>query len=215
MPKISDEQRQARREQILAAVWRCFLRKGVHGTSMEDLIRESGLSAGAVYLYFKSKHELSLAAITTYMGQLRGFLEPVLMREEPLEPLVFVHEMLAAIAKHTKRQDIDLNSVILMGWSEAQTNPDVKALVTVFQTRYRTALTHVVSQWQQHHYVSPEAKAEEIAKALLSFFLGTIVQEALLGKADPATLTRGMEGLLGLRGVAARPAVRAKRQARS
>ncbi len=74
MPKISEQQRQARRDQILAAVWRCFLRKGVHGTSMEDLIRESGLSAGAVYLYYKSKHELILAAISTYMGQLGGYL---------------------------------------------------------------------------------------------------------------------------------------------
>lgn len=197
MPKISEQQRQARRDQILAAVWRCFLRKGVHGTSMEDLIRESGLSAGAVYLYFKSKHELILAAISTYMGQLGGYLAPVLMREEPLEPLPFVHEMMAAIGKHTNRGEIDLNSVILMGWSEAQTNPDVKALVTSFQTRYRDVLTGVVRKWQQRRYMSAETAPEDVAKALLSLFLGTIVQEALLGEADPATLTRGVEGLLG------------------
>ncbi|MBW4628154.1 MAG: TetR/AcrR family transcriptional regulator [Brasilonema octagenarum HA4186-MV1] len=197
MPKISEEQRQARRDQILAAVWRCFIRKGVHGTSMEDIIRESGLSAGAVYLYFTGKQELILAAISTYMGQLRGLLHAVLMQEETLAPLPFVHEMVSAFTKHTKRQGIDLNSVILMGWSEAQTNSDVKALVTNFQTGYLDALTNVVRQWQQHKYVRSEADAEDIAKALLSFFLGSIVQEALLGGADPATLTRGIEGLLG------------------
>ena len=197
MPKISEQQRQARRDQILAAVWPCFLRKGVHGTSMEDIIRESGLSAGAVYLYFKGKDELILAAISTYMGQLRGFLLPVLMREAALAPLPFVHEMASAITKHTQRVGIDLNSVILMGWSEAQTNGAVKALVTDFQTKYRDALTEVVRQWQRCKYVRSEADAEAIAKALLSFFLGSIVQEALLGGADPATLTRGIEGLLG------------------
>ena len=197
MPKISEEQRQERRDQILAAVWRCFLRKGVHSTSMEDLIRESGLSAGAVYLYYKGKHEIILAAISTYMDQLRGLLMPVLMREELLPPLPFVHETMAAFARHTKREGIDLNAVILMGWSEAQTNPDVKALVTGFQTRYRAALTDVVRQWQQRQYVTTEAEPEDIAKALLSLFLGTIVQEALLGSADPATLARGVEGLFG------------------
>ncbi|MBP5975839.1 TetR/AcrR family transcriptional regulator [Brasilonema sp. CT11] len=197
MPKISEEQRQARRDQILAAVWRCFIRKGVHGTSMEDIIRESGLSAGAVYLYFTGKQELILAAISTYMGQLRGLLQAVLMQEETLAPLPFVQEMVSAFTKHTKRQGIDLNSVILMGWSEAQTNSDVKALVTNFQTGYLDALTNVVRQWQQRKYVRSEADAEDIAKALLSFFLGSIVQEALLGGADSATLTRGIEGLLG------------------
>ena len=197
MPKISEQQRQARRDQILAAVWPCFLRKGVHATSMEDIIRESGLSAGAVYLYFKGKDELILTAISTYLGQLRGLLLPVLTREEVLAPLPFVHEVASAIAKHTKRAGIDLNAVILMGWSEAQTNGAVKALVTEFQTKYRDALTAVVRQWQQRKHVRAEADAEAIAKALLSFFLGSIVQEALLGDADPATLTRGIEGLLG------------------
>ena len=71
MPKISEIQRQARRDQILAAVWPCFLRKGIQGTSMEDIIRQSGLSAGAVYLYFRGIDELTLAAISSFMGQLR------------------------------------------------------------------------------------------------------------------------------------------------
>jgi AcrR family transcriptional regulator len=196
MPKISEKQRQARRDQILAAVWPCFLRKGVHATSMEDIIRESDLSAGAVYLYFKSKEELILTAISTYMGQLRGFMLPVLTREEALPPLAFVHEMTSAFTKHTKRAGIDLNPVILMGWSEAQTNSAVRELVTSFQIKYRDALINVVQQWQRRKYVRSDAAAEDIAKALLSFFLGSIVQEALLGDADPATLTNGIEGLL-------------------
>lgn len=197
MPKISEAQRQARRDQILAAVWPCFLRHGVHRTSMEDIIRESGLSAGAVYLYFKGKDELILAAISTYMGQLRGFLLPILMREEALPPLAFVQEMTSGIARHTKRVGIDLNAVILMGWSEAQTNSAVKELVTSFQTKYREALADVVRQWQRRKHISSTADPKDTAKALLSFFLGSIVQEALLGGADPATLTRGLEGLLG------------------
>ena len=104
--------------------------------------------------------------------------------------------MTAAFAKHTKRVGIDLNTVILMGWSEAQTNHEVKALVVGFQTHYRAALADVVRQWQQHRFCEPSADPEAVAKALLSFFLGSIVQEALLGGADPETLTRGMAGLL-------------------
>ena len=62
MPRVSDEHRASRREQILAAGWRCVAREGFHKTSMADVIRESGLSAGAVYPYFRSKDEI-IAAI--------------------------------------------------------------------------------------------------------------------------------------------------------
>jgi len=58
MPRVSEDHLTARREQILAAARRCFLRKGVHNTSMQDLIGEAGMSVGAVYRYFRSKDEI-------------------------------------------------------------------------------------------------------------------------------------------------------------
>src|ERR1700689_3735439 len=61
MPKVSQQHRDARREQILAAARRCFLRDGFHATSMQDLFAESGLSAGAVYSYFAGKDDVIVA----------------------------------------------------------------------------------------------------------------------------------------------------------
>ena len=197
MPKISDQQRQARRDQILAATWRCFLRKGIHATSMEEIIREANLSAGAVYLYYKSKDELIFAAISTYMAELRGLLMPILMKEKALPPVAFVYEITSAIAKHTKRDGVDLNVIILMCWSEAQTNKDVEALVTGFQVRYREALVSIVRQWQKRKDLRSAGNPEDLAKALLAFFLGFIAQSAILGELAPETVTRGMEGFLG------------------
>ncbi len=61
MPKVSQEYRDARREQILNAARRCFLRDGFHETSMQDLFAEAGLSSGAVYRYFPGKEDVILA----------------------------------------------------------------------------------------------------------------------------------------------------------
>jgi AcrR family transcriptional regulator len=200
MPKISDEQRQARREQIIAATWRCFSRKGIHATSMDEIIRETELSAGAVYLYYKSKDDLILAAISIYMGKLRELLLLILTKEQALPPLVLVHEITSVIAQFTKRSGIDLNAIILMCWSEAKTNEQVKAEISDFQFRYRASLTQIVAQWQKSGYLKSRAKPEDLAKVLLSFFYGFIVQSALLGELHPKTVVRGMEGLLtGLR----------------
>src|SRR5215471_15145243 len=98
MPKISDKQRQVRRDQILAAAWRCFSRSGIHGTSMEEIIREADLSAGAVYLYYKGKDDLILAAISTYMAKLRDLLLPILAKGEVLDPPELAKEITAAIS---------------------------------------------------------------------------------------------------------------------
>ena len=61
VPKISEERKLERSLQILDAARRCFAEKGFHRASMADVIRESGLSAGAVYSYYSSKEELVAA----------------------------------------------------------------------------------------------------------------------------------------------------------
>lgn len=58
MPKVSDEHREARRDQILEAALSCFSHKGYHDTSMQDIAKEAGLSTGAAYIHFKGKEEI-------------------------------------------------------------------------------------------------------------------------------------------------------------
>jgi len=63
MPRVTEQHRAARRSEILAAACRCFARDGFHATSIADIISESGLSAGSVYLYFESKNEIIAAVV--------------------------------------------------------------------------------------------------------------------------------------------------------
>jgi AcrR family transcriptional regulator len=61
MPKIAEEARTARREQIIAAALACFARTGYHATTMADVAAQAGLSKGTPYLYFDSKEALFIA----------------------------------------------------------------------------------------------------------------------------------------------------------
>jgi TetR/AcrR family transcriptional regulator, repressor for uid operon len=47
-----------RRDEILAAAARCFVRSGFHGASMQDICAEAGMSPGNLYRYFPSKEAL-------------------------------------------------------------------------------------------------------------------------------------------------------------
>lgn len=58
MPKLSQTAQAQRRARILDAAERCFVRSGFHGATMQDICRQAGVSAGALYLYFRSKEEL-------------------------------------------------------------------------------------------------------------------------------------------------------------
>ena len=60
MPKLSEEAKEARREQILEAARRVFAAHGYEGATVVRLERETGLSRGAIFNYYPSKDDLFL-----------------------------------------------------------------------------------------------------------------------------------------------------------
>lgn len=46
------------KEQIAAAAGRLFIEKGIKGTSMDDIVKESGYGKATLYAYFKNKNEI-------------------------------------------------------------------------------------------------------------------------------------------------------------
>jgi AcrR family transcriptional regulator len=58
-PDVSEE----RRSQILDAASRVFAKLGFQQTRMDDIVKESGLSKGALYWYFKSKDDIVMAIL--------------------------------------------------------------------------------------------------------------------------------------------------------
>src|SRR4249919_3693257 len=58
MRRANAQLRYDRRDEILAAAQRCFVRSGFHGASMQDICNEAGMSPGNLYRYFPSKEAL-------------------------------------------------------------------------------------------------------------------------------------------------------------
>jgi AcrR family transcriptional regulator len=61
MPRITQQHEQQVRQRIAAAALRVFGEHGFHRATIQDVVRESGLSVGAIYTYYKSKDELFLS----------------------------------------------------------------------------------------------------------------------------------------------------------
>ena len=60
MPKISEERKAERREQILAGARRAFSEHGYEGATVTRLEEATGLSRGAIFNYFPSKEDVFL-----------------------------------------------------------------------------------------------------------------------------------------------------------
>lgn len=58
MPKVSEEHKEARREQILAGAQRAFARHGYEGATVARLEEETGLSRGAIFNYYENKEAI-------------------------------------------------------------------------------------------------------------------------------------------------------------
>lgn len=193
MPKISDSKREQRRRQILEAAWRCFEGNGLHATTMHDIIRASGLSAGAVYGYFSTKDDLIRQAVVESLTSLRARLAPVLMEKPP--PAMLMREVCREISEFAQREDYDLRRIALLGWAEAQRNPALRSTMQTYYGEFRQALRYLASGWREAGLVAPDAEDDSIAKVVLAAILGYVVQSTILQDVDPETMSRGLQGL--------------------
>lgn len=192
MPKISEEKKSARRTQILDAAWTCFQRGGIQGTTMDDIIRQSGLSAGAVYSYFKNKDDLIVSAVTTSMSGLAEVLAPLLAAEKLLPPARLLEAITASISGFTARDGFDLKRIAVLGWGEAQRNAQVNSALRNSYAVFREHLTQAARIWKQRGEIDSSADPADVAKTLLAAALGFVAQSAILGEVEPAMLERGL-----------------------
>jgi AcrR family transcriptional regulator len=58
VPKVSEDYKAKRRQEVIESALLCFAEKGFVASTMDDIVEKSGTSKGLVYNYFKSKEEL-------------------------------------------------------------------------------------------------------------------------------------------------------------
>ena len=197
MPRVSDDHLERRRQQILHAARTCFIRKGFHLTSMQDVFTESGLSAGAVYRYFKSKKEIIDAIATEKIGGAILLLEEV-MKEDPLPPFEEIIERFAAMMQATLDEDGALR-VAPYVWAEALHDPEYQEFVTVLFTGLRSWWVELALRMQDAGRLPADADPQAMGATLVCLLPGFVLQRLLLGDVDAGTMRAGIHALSGAR----------------
>ena len=208
MPKISEQKRDSRRQQILDAALICFSDNGFHQTGMADIVRQSGLSPGAVYLYFQSKDDL-IEALADDRHRREAALNSVALGSgdphDGLRALInaYVHWLTDPDGERRRRVGIH-------GWSEALRNDRVRARVVEGIEMPRSMIVAVIERAQHQHMIRKDVSADAVARTLIALFQGFVLQaswgEPIDVEACVATVDRMLDGLKP-----ATPAPKAKR----
>jgi TetR/AcrR family transcriptional regulator, transcriptional repressor of aconitase len=197
MPRVSQAHLDARRRQILDAARRCFVRNGFHATSMQDVLGEANLSAGAVYRYFRGKDEIIAAIAGEAVAEVAGALDSAFDADDtpPLD------EVLGAAFLAIRRIDDEqgMAKLALQVWGEAVRSPALAATLEGEIRRVRDSFAGLARAYQARGLMAADAPAEQVAQVLVGLLPGFVFQHALLGDVDPAAFRAGLRALLTTR----------------
>ena len=180
MPKISDSKRAARRAQILERASACFASDGFHAASMESIIARTGISAGAIYLYFPSKEALAGAAAEAALAAMGKRVEAALA-----VPIGKGGDVRAALSRAlllaaSDKTDAESRNLALQVWAEAPRNARLKGLVGAHYAALRETIALAIERAEGRAQLFPDAKSLADAAALLALMHGAMAQEAVV-----------------------------------
>jgi len=194
MPRVSQDHLDSRRQQILDAARRCFARNGFHATSMQDVLAEAKLSAGAVYRYFKGKDDIIVAIATTAVANVAGAFESV-THEDPPPSLPEVFERVFT-AIEDMDPDGDLAKTVVQVWGEALRSPVLFDEVTSRIGSVFEVMEETVKLYQDRGIIDPDVPAARAARVLISTLPGFLLQRALFGDVNAKLFAEGLRALL-------------------
>ena len=174
---------QATRDRILQAATELIARRGVAGTSTEDVRKAAGISGSQLYHYFDSKQALIRAVITRQA-------EAPLVPGRPIMGALDSFDALRAWAdaaiedqeRNSGRGDCTLTSLAgELGPADEQTRED---LCNAF-LRWRSLLHDGLRAMRERGDLRPDADLDELSMVLLTALQGGSLLSQTLRTAEP------------------------------
>jgi AcrR family transcriptional regulator len=179
VPKVSDTHRAERRQQILDAATACFARDGFHRTSMQDIVKESGVSAGLLYRYFAGKDDMIAAIVSDWHEQ-----RSVALADNPVQAYL---TLLRSVGDPDARERLQIG---VQTWAEAVRSPRIQDLVRNGVDEPREAAAAFIARQ------APDTDADALARVLIAIYQGLLLQTVWDQNVDNAAYVAAVESLL-------------------
>ncbi len=202
MARVSQEHLDARRRQILDGAALCFARNGFHATSMQDVLKEVDLSAGAVYRYFSGKEALIAAIVGEVLGQVRDGFEEAARSSPPPPPDLLVASVLSRVL--ASKESLTVNGqpafprLVIQVWTETLRNDELAGLLREGYGAVREAWGRIVEAYQDAGTMRSDVSPDHVARTMMAAAMGFLAQQALFGPTPSDILRDGLRALMSV-----------------
>ena len=181
------------RERIQQAALACVAQKGFSNVSMGDIIAEAGLSAGAVYVYYRSKEELIVDAGRRVFAERMAALEGLSEYDSVPPPEQAIVALMAGLM-----QLEFFPGVAVQVWGEAVRNDELGGVARGIIIQIRGHIEHYLAAWLRTSRPAEdaEARARLLAPAIMGLIQGYAIQAALAGEGLEAAYLESARALL-------------------
>src|SRR5438132_996274 len=186
------ERGEGTRRCILEEAALAFARHGYAGTSLNDVIRATGLTKGAFYFHFASKEALALEVFRSKQEEwAAAALQAAARKERALDQVIEM--MRAACDLHTT--DPAARAVARLCW-ELGEDADLAPKMKPFLTNWFDVLEAVFKRAQAEGDIRKDVDARAVAEVCVASFIGITDVSHLLS--DSVDLRQKAEQLLDL-----------------
>lgn len=175
MPRITAEREEATRKRILSAAKDVFAEKGFHDASIDDVVRASGLSVGAIYTYFKGKDELvQYACLDAINEAIDGVLTDLRSGGSVREKLErAIDTWLEGFAGHPADK-----AFLVQAWSVAHEVPSIRDMLIRRRERIITVASILIREGMATGELRSDIEVERVARGLSALLDGELLVEA-------------------------------------
>jgi AcrR family transcriptional regulator len=175
-PKVPQAYLDARRAEIMEAAVKCFMEKGFHNTTMQDIYDATKLSPGAIYNYFSSKEDIVVSALNEFRDWSISSMTPLLSEDQSESLIKYVDFWLSYANQDVSRERF---SVTLGYYSEAPRKNNIREAVLKSQDASHEKIMEIVKNNQRAGKINAALDPLSVARVMGSLVFGAAVHKML------------------------------------
>jgi AcrR family transcriptional regulator len=191
MRRVDPIKYEEKRQEILAAARRCFVRDGFRGASIADICAEAGISPGHLYHYFSSKEAIVAAMGTAALAEGTAQFGALM---EGSHALVALASVIENAKSRNLRDDFILILEIL---TESGRNPKLAKILREQSRKVRGTLADFLRKSQADGLIDPALDPDAASAILFGILDGARMMAVRDPKIDMTLILDHLKILVG------------------
>ncbi len=172
--KLNEQRKAEKKAEILAAAQACFVRKGFHNTTMQDICRQASMSIGNIYRYYESKELIIEAFANEELQWMTTAISDVPSSPNMLQAIVDTAYWTA-----TTLMEEEQSELIAELYAESGRNPRINAIYSRFNKRLGEEICATLKELERNNLLRPLHDKHCIANLLISLVDGMLLQKII------------------------------------